>query len=88
MRFIRLFTSLSHQRDDFVCAVTASNFSTSATVTKRCLAALADTLKAERMTELSLFLGKCSVTTIECVCPCWLLLRWQFDLARCESKTL
>ena len=53
---MRLFTSLSLQRDDFVCVVTASKFSTSATVTKRCLAALADMLKAERMTELSLFL--------------------------------
>ena len=33
VRFMRLFTSLSLQRDDFVCVVTASKFSTSATVT-------------------------------------------------------
>lgn len=40
--------------DDFVCAVTVSKFSMSASVTKWCLAALADMLKAERMSVLSL----------------------------------
>ena len=41
--FRRLFKSLSLQRDDFVRVVTAAKFSASATLTKRCLAALADT---------------------------------------------
>lgn len=47
-----LFTPLSLQRDDFVCVVATSKFSMSARVTKQCLAALADTLTAERITEL------------------------------------
>lgn len=47
-------THQSLQRNDFVCVVAVSKFSMSASVTKRCLAALADPLTAVRMTELPL----------------------------------
>lgn len=53
---------------------------------KRCLAALADTLTAQRMTKLSLW--KSPVTMLECVCPCWLLLKWQFFPVDCEYTGL
>lgn len=57
-----------------------------ASVTKRRLAVVADMLTAERMTALSL--RESSVATLESVCPCRLLLRWQLLLVRCEYARL
>lgn len=81
--FMGLLTFLSLQRDNFV-GVTVSKFRIPVTVTKLsyCISRYANNCKDE------IALWESEVTMLECVCPCWLLLRWQFLLGQCDYARL